>query len=273
MDKHIDQLGDAYSKFSIDPCEENFKVLQELTGMEEMQDVFDATGASITEAVEVKPLQNLQKAVDRLHNERAILLQDQRIQTQAQRQLNPRLALTVNQHLQTLRKSIVLRIKQLTRDDAGQRRLQSKIFGLCCRRYQEKIKEKKATILGPHAYEIAADREFQQDAKGLNHIMELADPKEKLAFFDVHVSTLQDKYLPGRVDHERLCQLMVITLTEADNPQLIHEIELVDRLVTVHQRKSNVGFLLKAASVAVYMIQREALPDLPAEPPPLKQAA
>lgn len=263
MDRFIKRLGDAYHKYSINPCEENLKILQELTGREDMQDVFDATATIISEATDIEGLEALQHSVNRLHKERSLLLQDQRIQAQARRRLNPQRPLVVNQHLQALRESIKSKIHQLHREDKGQQRLELKLFGLCCRRYQEKIRDREASILGPHAYEIAGDEEFQQDAKALNQISEMADPKEKLAFLDDHLNMLQDKYLPGKVVHEKLCQLLIITLSQADNPHLLRDIELVEQSLTLQQRQSNLGAILKAASVAVYIIQREALPDIP----------
>ncbi len=259
MDQQLDRVGEAFGKYSINPNIENLKVLQDLTGQKELPEVLDATDALVQTAMEVKPLKKLQLAVYRLDNERLILL-DKRVQLEANRHLNGK---SVCSHLRSLTESIKQRIRVLTHEDDAQKKRQSRIFGMCCRLYQEKIKAQATKLLGPEAYEIAQDPDFVADAKRINKISDMSDPNDKLAFFEQHMYDLQDKYLPcGRILPTQLCQLLIITLTHADNPELLHDIADVSRCVPQQKEALPIGGLVRAAKTAVCVIQEEAFPDL-----------
>lgn len=259
MDRRLEQLERAYRKYSIDPSPDSLKSLQDLTGKQQLPDVFDETGNYILTATDVKPLEELERSVERLHKERSLLL-DQRVQKQAQSKL-PDLR-DVTQHLKMLKSSLGKRIRHLKENDESKKHVELQIFHLCCRRYQEKIHLQKVTALGPQAYQLAMDSDFLKDAKAINNISNLQDPKEKLAFLDEYVSDLQDKYLPGKVPQAMLCQVLILSLSHADNPSLLLDIEALNRLLSPAERKSNLGEVLSAASKAIQMIQQEALSEV-----------
>ncbi len=258
MDIHLNQISDAYAKYSVTPTADNLKRLGELTGRKDLGEILEATDALVKEAHDVKGLERLQAAIGRLDSERRILL-DRRIQDKARGCLNGRM---VRDQLANLSQAIVLRIRLLTGADEVQKRLQCQIFGLCCERYQEKIEARTTKILGPSTYDIMKDPEFLQDAQAFNKISSCSNPTEKLAFFTDHVNELQDKYLPGGVKPEQLCQLLIIMFSHAANPQLLSDIEEVDRCLPAQQKQTPLGSLLQAANRAVLMIQQEALQEV-----------
>ncbi|MDP1834504.1 MAG: hypothetical protein Q8K75_01115 [Chlamydiales bacterium] len=260
--KHLERLGEAYHKYSIDPCDKYLKTLQDLTGKKDLPDVFDATSNCVEQATSIEPLQELQTSVDRLHNERSFLL-NQRVQKEALSKL-PDLR-SVTQHLKKLSESVGTRIRQLKDNNGAKKRVELQIFSMCCRRYQEKIQCKQVKVLGPHAYQLANNVEFLKDAKAINQISTIPDPLEKLKFLNDHLSELQDKYLPGKVAQAMLCQLFILAFSHADNPNLLFDIEALDSTLSPQQRGSDVGELLQAAAAAICMIQREALPEIRAE--------
>ncbi len=262
MKSIIEKLGEAYLRYALNPSGDNLSTLEKLTGAKSLLDVLEATEVLVDESSAVKPLRNVQKAIRQLDAEPEIFFLDKRIQAKSHKQFSNANFDVINSHIRKLRRTLRRRIRHLTQSDKLKAKVQMQLFALCCRRFMEMIEKGCADLLGPQSYDIAENKNFLKDARLINQMSKLRHPKKKLEFFCEHVNRLQDKYLPGEVVEDQLCQLLIVALTCADNPQLLWDLQIADRAVTPRQRHSIEGQLMHAASVAVYMIQREALPDV-----------
>ena len=116
--------------------------------------------------------------------------------------------------------------------------------------------------MGPHSYELAQDPSFIEAAQEFACLSDLEDPRKSVEFFINHIHELQDRFLPGEVLPEQLCQLLIVTLATANSPELIDDLKREDRGLTKSDRRAGAGEMMQAASTAVYLIQKEALPDV-----------
>jgi len=261
MKSKLEKLSEAYVRYALNPSTENLQLLQEFTEESKLTDILSATETMVGRARSVRILRNLRQAIGELRREPEIVLLQKKKLRDSPNQLRKRVG-TVKQHLSDLYKSIRKRIRVLTKGDEVRDRVRQQLFGLCCRRYQEKIRLHTCKLLGPHSYELAQDPSFIEAAQNFARLSECEDARQCVKFFIDHVHELQDRFLPGEVLPEQLCQLMIVTLATANNPELIDDLKRVDKALTKSDRRAGAGDLMQAASTAVYLIQKEALPDV-----------